>query len=160
MIKNEITNEKICAFFVSDYHFEMMSLPYINRCIEDNKKIIILTENNLKETVKDVIERMNLKDERKEQFLNIDWNKNDFKKLKNIKYSSNDNENDVVVIIKGKEKYVKNMNKKIDKNGNIKIIDCYDYEEVEDKINDIIITYDKVLKTSGVEEVKKYSKKS
>ena len=160
MIKNEITNEKICAFFVSDYHFEMMSLPYINRCIEDNKKIIILTENNLKETVKDVIERMNLKDERKEQFLNIDWNKNDFKKLKNIKYSSNDNENDVVVIIKGKEKYVENMNKKIDKNGNIKIIDCYDYEEVEDKINDIIITYDKVLKTSGVEEVKKYSKKS
>ena len=160
MIKNENTNEKICAFFVSDYHFEMMSLPYINRCIEDNKKIIILTENNLKETVKDVIERMNLKDERKEQFLNIDWNKNDFKKLKNIKYSSNDNENDVVVIIKGKEKYVENMNKKIDKNGNIKIIDCYDYEEVEDKINDIIITYDKVLKTSGVEEVKKYSKKS
>ena len=160
MIKNEITNEKICAFFVSDYHFEMMSLPYINRCIEDNKKIIILTENNLKETVKDVIERMNLKDERKEQFLNIDWNKNDLKKLRNIKYSSNDNENDVVVIIKGKEKYVENMNKKIDKNGNIKIIDCYDYEEVEDKINDIIITYDKVLKTSGVEEVKKYSKKS
>ena len=160
MIKDENTNAKICAFFVSDYHFEMMSLPYINRCIENNKQIVVLTENNLQGTVKDVIERMNLKDERKEQFLSIDWNKNDFKKLKSIKNNLKDNENNVVVFIKGKEKYVRNMNKKIGENRNIKIIDCYDLEDVEKNINGIIMEYDKVLKTSGEEDVKKYSKKS
>ena len=159
MIKEKNTKEKVCAFFVSDYHFEMMSLPYINKCINDGKKIIVLTENDLNETVKDVIDRMILKDESKEKVLSIDWNRNDLKKIKKIKEISKDG-NSITVFIKGKEKYVKNMNKKIDKKENIKIIDCYDLVDVEESINEIIISYDKVLKTSGEEDIKKYSKKS
>lgn len=159
MSKDENTNEKVCAFFASDYHFEMMSLPYINKCIEEDKRIIILTENNLKETVNDVIERMNLKDEKKEKILNIDWNKNDSKKIENIKNSLKDKKN-VIVFIKGKEKYVKKINKKIDRKIALKTIDCYDLEGLEKNVDQIIKNYDKVLKTSGEEVVKKYSKKS
>ncbi len=29
MNKNQSTKEKSCVFYVSDYHFEMISLPYI-----------------------------------------------------------------------------------------------------------------------------------
>ena len=36
------TKEKICTFFVSDYHFEMKSLPYITKNLEKEKKRIIL----------------------------------------------------------------------------------------------------------------------
>ena len=31
MNKSKITKEKTCAFYASDYHFEMISLPYIEK---------------------------------------------------------------------------------------------------------------------------------
>ena len=49
-----LTKEKTCAFYASDYHFEMISLPFIEKNIEENKEIIILTENNLEDTIKTV----------------------------------------------------------------------------------------------------------
>ena len=52
MSKNQETKEKICAFYASDYHFEMISLPYIERKLEEKNEVIILTENNLEETIK------------------------------------------------------------------------------------------------------------
>ena len=48
MNKTQETKEKICAFYASDYHFEMISLPYINKQIEEDKQVIILTENNFR----------------------------------------------------------------------------------------------------------------
>ncbi len=47
------SKEKICSFYASDYHFEMIILPYIEKNLEKNKKIIILTENNLEEIKKE-----------------------------------------------------------------------------------------------------------
>lgn len=69
MNKNQETKEKICAFYASDYHFEMISLPYIEKNIEENKKIVILTENNLEETIKTLISKTNLKEEKKKKIL-------------------------------------------------------------------------------------------
>ena len=51
MNKNQKTKEKTCAFYASDYHFEMISLPYINKKLDESKEVIVLTENNLKETI-------------------------------------------------------------------------------------------------------------
>ena len=44
--------EKLCCFYVSEFHLEMILVPYINNVIEKNKKISILTEINLEETIK------------------------------------------------------------------------------------------------------------
>ena len=44
------TKEKICSFYASDYHFEMIALPYMCKSLEENKDVVILTENNLKDT--------------------------------------------------------------------------------------------------------------
>ena len=52
--------EKICSFFASDYHFEMISLPYIQKSLEDEKEVIIFTENDLSGTINKLISRMNL----------------------------------------------------------------------------------------------------
>ena len=65
MNKNQITKEKTCAFYASDYHFEMITLPYIEKKLEENKKIIVLTENNLEDTMKTLISKVNLKQEKK-----------------------------------------------------------------------------------------------
>ena len=63
------TKEKTCAFFASDYHFEMISLPYIEKELEKNKKIIILTENDLENTIKNLISKINLNEEKKKKYL-------------------------------------------------------------------------------------------
>ena len=40
MMKKNKRKEKICLFFASDYHFEMISLPYINENLKKNKNEI------------------------------------------------------------------------------------------------------------------------
>ena len=69
MNKNQKTKEKTCAFYASDYHFEMISLPYINEKLDENKEVIILTENNLRETIKTLISKINLNKEKKSRYI-------------------------------------------------------------------------------------------
>ncbi len=151
-----LTKEKICAFYASDYHFEMISLPYISKSIDENKKIIILTENNLEDTVHTLIERMNLKQVKRNQILKLNWKNDDLEKFKEISKNSKENKN-MVIFIKGKENYIDNINKNIEKwvedKQNIKIINCYEFYEIENKIERIAEQYDKILGTSGKIEI-------
>ena len=146
-----LTKEKICAFYASDYHFEMICLPYISKSIDENKEVIILTENNLEDTVNTLISKMNLKELKKNKLLELDWKNDDLKKFKEISQNSKQNKS-VVIFIKGKENYIENINKNIEKwvgtKNNIKTIDCYEFYEVENKIDSIAQNYDKILGTS------------
>ena len=65
MVVEDKEIEKICSFYISEYHLEMILLPFINDKIENNKKVIIETEYNLEESLKKVLERTNLKQENK-----------------------------------------------------------------------------------------------
>ncbi|MCI9435351.1 MAG: hypothetical protein HFI86_08825 [Bacilli bacterium] len=151
MNKNQKTKEKVCTFFASDYHFEMISLPYINKKIENNKEVIILTENNLENTIKDLISKMNLKESNRNKILNIDWKNDNLNKFKKIK-SDIENDKEIVIFIKGKENYIKNINKNIEKwvenSSSTKIIDCYDIEEVGENLDIIMDKYSKILQNN------------
>ncbi len=146
-----ITKEKSCAFYASDYHFEMISLPYISRSMDENKEVIILTENNLEKTVNILISKMNLNEEKRQKLLSLDWNNNDLKKFKEISKKTKADA-DMVIFIKGKQNYIQNVNKNIEKwisiDKHIKIVDCYEFFEIEEKIDDIAKQYEKVLGTS------------
>ena len=152
MNKISNTKEKTCAFYVSDYHFEKISLPYIENKVRADKKVFILTENSLQNTIKTLIEHINLSDKKKENILNLDWNNNDEEKYKNIKEDIKNGE-DVVIFVKGKTKYIEEANKNIekinDKNKNIKIIDCYNVDEIAHNMQEIENNYAKILNTSG-----------
>ena len=77
-----LTKEKTCAFYASDYHFEMISLPFIEKNIEENKEIIILTENNLEDTIKTLMKNINFNKNKKEKIIKINWENNDLNKFK------------------------------------------------------------------------------
>lgn len=158
MSKNQETKEKICAFYASDYHFEMISLPYIEKKLEEKNEVIILTENNLEETIKILISRMNLAEEKKKRILDINWNDDDLTKFKQIKEKLEKNKN-MIIFVKGKENYIKNINRNIEKWINIadsvKVINCYDMEEISEKLDDIMDQYKKILSTSGEKEIEK-----
>ena len=63
--------EKICSFYVSDYHLEMVLIPYINEKLSKNEEIEIISEKNLKETVNTLISKMNINKENKKKILEL-----------------------------------------------------------------------------------------
>lgn len=158
MNKDKKTKEKICAFYASDYHFEMISLPYIDKQMENKDEIIILTENNLEETMKTLLNKTNLKEDKKEKILKLNWKNNDSEKFEAIRTKMNQ-EKDMIIFIKGKENYIHSMNQNIEEwmpnEKCIKIIDCYDIEEVGENLEEIMGQYQKILKTTGEREIEK-----
>ena len=127
--------EKTCCFYVSEFHLEMILVPYINEKIEEN--ITILTEKKLKETLKILISKMNLKVENKEKILELGWDGEE-----KIKENSN-------IIIIGSTEYIKKKNKEIENKNAISVLDCYDFEKEKDNINDIVKHYENTLNTLG-----------
>lgn len=151
MINQENKNQKrICSFFASDYHFEMISLPFIEKELEDEKKIIVFTENNLDNTIEKVLKNINLKEEKKNKIKKLDWKSETNLKLQELKNCKDSQE--MVVFIKGGESYIQSMNQKLDEiisNKNVKIIDCYDINQMNVDLTDVAQNYSEVLNTMG-----------
>ena len=101
---------------------------------------------------------MNLKEEKKKKIFEIDWKNNDLNKFKKIK-NKIEEEKEIIIFVKGKENYINNINKNIEKwtekRNNVKIIDCYDMEEIGEKLDTIIEQYKMVLNTAGEKEISK-----
>lgn len=143
LVENKI--EKLCCFYVSDFHLEMILLPYINNKLDEN--IIIKTEKDLRDTVETLVLKMNLNEENKQKILSLGWNEKEYKKLED---KSN-------IIIIGNKKYINDVNVQI-KEKDIKdatIIDCYNFEDTKDKIENIMGEYSRSLNTTGAENIKK-----
>ncbi len=155
MMKENKREEKLCLFFASDYHFEMISLPYINESLKKNENVIIMTENNLDSSVDKVLSRINLNEEEKNKLTKINWKNDDLNKFKELKNANKDGK-DTLIFVKGRENYIDNMNKNIQNWTNdtdIKIVDCYDINEIQDDVSSIAKKYDRILSTSGVEKL-------
>ena len=120
MVVESKRKEKTCCFYVSEFHLEMILIPYINEKIEED--ITILTEKNLKQTLEILITKINLKKENKEKILQLGWDKKE-----EIKENSN-------IIIIGSKEYIKNKNKQIENKNPLSILDCYDFEEEKSKM--------------------------
>ena len=69
MVVESKRKEKTCCFYVSEFHLEMILVPYINEKLEEN--ITILTQKKLNETMEILISKINLKSENKEKILNL-----------------------------------------------------------------------------------------
>ena len=140
LVENKI--EKLCCFYVSDFHLEMILLPYINKRLDEN--IIIKTEKDLRDTVETLVSKMNLNQENKDKILSLSWNNEDNNDRK-IKNESN-------IIIIGNKNYIADVNKQIMQKNleDLTIVDCYNFEEIKDDIKSISEKYDGSLNTSGL----------
>lgn len=127
--------EKTCCFYVSEFHLEMILVPYINERIDEN--ITIITEIELKETVQILISKMNLKEENKQKILNLGWDGD-----KKIKEKSN-------IIIIGSREYIQKKNEEIENKNAISVLDCYNFEEEKNDINNIVKQYKNTINTLG-----------
>lgn len=134
VVQNE-RKEKTCCFYVSDFHLEMILVPYINEIIDEN--ITILTEKKLSETLKILISKMNLKEENKQKILELGWDGEE-----KIKQNSN-------IIIIGSKEFIKNKNEELENKNVLSVLDCYDFEEEKDDMENIVKQYQNTLNTIG-----------
>ena len=174
--------ERLCSFYVSNWHLVTMLLPYINKKIEKNTKIITILENNIEENIKKLLERLNLKNE--EKILKINWknfnsqkyeevseylseqNKNQKNIIINDKNSKdiitnnkNKNTKDVIILVNGTKENIEINNQNIqkwlkkEKINKAKIINFFEVTEFNNKISEILDNHDKVFNTSGEREI-------
>lgn len=144
MITKECHQNRYCIFYVSDFHLEMILLPYIKENLQKSK-ITIMTEENLTDSLKILIEKVNLEEDKKNQILNLHWS-NGFSKIEENNFEKN------IIIINGSVKYIEECNERI-KNANLKnlkIIDCYNIDKYNIDIFEIKKEYDGVLNTGKI----------
>ena len=142
MVLEEKKIKNICNFYVSDYHLEIMLLPYISKKIDNEEEVVILTERDLTETLKIVIEKTNLEQKKKKKIMKLEWN---------TQKTSNINENSNVIII-GNIKFINDKILEL-KEKNLEKIVCYDYNEVKDNMKEIVSEYDGVLNSLGINNI-------
>ena len=135
--------EKLCSFYASDYHFEMISIPYIEKEIKNKNQIIILTENNLEETVQKVLASTHLEEEEKQKTVRQTGTGEMGEKIKEDKTPT-------TVFIKGSKNYIQKMDKQIEENtSKITKIHCYEVQEVAHEMPNIVKQYGAILNTIG-----------
>ena len=142
MITKEQKITKYCCLYASDFHLEMILLPYIkNKMYKSN--VIVFTENNLKDSLKILLERTNLKLEDKNEIMNIkNWNTVKFKE----KYKENE---EYTIIINGNNDYRNKIHKELENMPNCKIntIDCYDLNKTDINREKLQSEYERCLNT-------------
>ncbi len=146
MVVGDKRIDKMCSFYVSDFHLEMILVPFINKKIEENEEIIIKTQKNLKDTLEILLSKINIKEENKEKILDLGWNITENKKIED---KSN-------VIIIGNKNYISEINNKIREKDitDITVIDCYKFEDIKDNMNSIMNNYTVNLNATGLENIK------
>lgn len=153
MFTKEKNYEKICSFYASDYHLEMIMIPYINKKIEEQADVIIITERNLVKTAKEVIQKINLPENKKGKLLRIDWNNNN---IENVR--KNEKTKEKVIFVIGNKNYIEEKNKELNKmqneNQKFKIVNCYSIEDVHENITQIVANHSKILNTTEEKEIK------
>ena len=65
----------------------------------------------------------------------------------------------MLIFIKGKEKYINKMNKKLEEilinSKDVETVDCYDVEGIEENMHTIVEKYENILNTEGKKEIQK-----
>lgn len=140
---------KMCSFYVNEWHLTVMMLPYINSKMQNNEKVTILSEENLENNIETILQKLNINNKVKNEIKNLYWKSTPINMVDTMvnEVTSKDN-----IIIVGNEEYIENANKIIDKKiktGEINIIDCYEVMQFNNNIDSILKNHEKVINTSG-----------
>ncbi len=160
MNKQENTIEKVCSFYINEWHLTTMILPYINKELNNKTQIITILQNGIKENIEEILKRMNLKENDTKQILNVNWTSTEVIKYTNLQEQILNTKNKkIIILVNGKREYIENANKNINKilrnNKNktkISIINCFEITEF-DNISEITKKHEYILNTSGIQRI-------
>ena len=149
MITKESKAVRKCCLYASDFHLEMILLPYIKERI-DKSKFLIITQNDLSNTIKILLDRVNIDKTQKEEILKLNWKESSIESMQSIKDYINDTQ-DTCIIINGDGIYIENINKSLELlMNNVNTIDCFNINDINLNIDNIKNNYEEILNTSRV----------
>ena len=151
MLTEEIKENKMCILYASDYHLEMILLPYMKEKINESK-FIIFTQNDLEGTVRILLKKLNVNEEFIKRIKELNWKSNNIENTKIINNYILQNEK-INIVINGDFDYVKNINEKIEKiinSENIEIINCFYIEDPKIDMKKIKDKYKNILNTKKI----------
>lgn len=148
MVTKEHKKQEECLICVSDYHLEMILIPYIKERL-NNSNIIILTENNLEESIKTLLEKINLSDEVKNNIVNLNWKAENNKKIEYLKKISKQEKN-AVVIINGKSNFINNTEEQINNFSIIEKVKCFHISDPNLNMEEVKRKYKSFLNTEKI----------
>lgn len=136
-MKNKI---KLCCFTVNYTHACIIVNNFITNELS-NVKIVYINERSEKKKIKNIVSKFY--SELSDRTFFTEWlNENIINDYTNEKF---------VFVVKGKEKFIQNVNKFLDLN-DFKgyVINCYDIFETSKKINEIMAKHDYYINTEGI----------
>lgn len=152
---------RFCSFYVSDWHMVTMLLPYVNKEINEQAKIVTFLEKDIEKNIQTLVKKLNLKN--KEKILNLDWTSINANKYTNVsKKIDKCKDKDILIIVNGSKEYIDKANHNIEQyiqknekqlEETIKIVNCYEVIEFNGNIEEILNQHDKILNTSGEKEI-------
>ncbi len=156
--------KKVCGFYVSSVHLVTMLLPYLNKQIEEQIEVIPFLEFDLRKNVETILSKIVLNEKNKEQILDIKWKNTKVQKFTNIESTIKGklkNEKEAIILVSGSKKYIKIVNEMIEKYFNkyrnnkkyITVINCFEVEEFDDDIRDILYEHEYIINTSGINKI-------
>ena len=156
--------KKVCGFYVSSVHLVTMLLPYLNKQIEEQIEVIPFLEFDLRKNVETILSKIVLNEKNKEQILDINWKNTKVQKFTNIESTIKEklkNEKEAIILVSGSKKYIKEVNEIVDKYFSkyrnnkkyITVINCFEVEEFDDDIRDILYEHEYIINTSGINKI-------
>lgn len=139
--------QKFCSLYVNEMHLIVMIIPYIESELEKGRKVVTVLEDSLEDEIQTFIKKVNLGKLKKNRIKKINWNKNllSTEQLGEI--------NNKTVLVKGSYEYIKKINEKLANNKNIKIINCFYFEEFEQNSRIILEAHDAIINTTGIKNI-------
>lgn len=129
-----------CSFYVSEAHLITMLLPYMKQKMEEKYTIYTFFEKDLNSIAHKIIDSITSAEE-KRNLRKIEW--------KNNKAKVNKKEKKFIVIM-GTEEYMNNIKEKLEElNGNDIVIECFEYNQSEEKIREILENHAKIVNSKG-----------
>ncbi len=137
--------ERLCNFYACKYHLSIILLEYFKWKNSKKYKVITFLQDELEDEINVLIEKYRY---------NIEETKDiNFKKTKDIYDNEFEKSKNMIFIVEGTMDYISNANEFIldmlEKNSNVKIINCYNFAKQKKFMPDIIKESDKILYTTG-----------
>lgn len=151
MIKKNNDIKKVCNFSVSDGHLTVALLKYLDKEIDKNKNIVTFFDRNMEESVGRLLNNNSFDIKNKKDIKEINWKGNSNENSRKLENDSNEK----IYIVSGKEDYINNVNNKIESLYNnklgkdVKIINCYNVSELNNHLGKVLNKYDTMLNTTG-----------